>query len=125
MQAVSPLQQELDVIRKDETPKKQVASMVVKPMRPVEPEWDENMCPYHLINKTLIKFIQLVERDLLDSHYEAEIRSMRFFKTRAKDLTKRIISMVTWAQLANVHGFGSMYLRIPGVLESWPFLQGR
>ena len=30
--------------------------------------------------------------------------------------------MVTWAQLANVHGFGSMYLRVPGVLKSQPYL---
>ena len=56
----------------------------------------------------------------MDSHYEAEIRSLRYFKTCAKDIAKHIIVMVTWAQLANVHRFSSMYLRVPGVLESWP-----
>ena len=87
----------------------------------MEPEWNEDVCLYHLINKSPIKFIRWVERDLMDSHNQAEIRSLRYFKTRAKDLVKRIIAMVTWAQLANVHGFGSMYLRMPGVLESRPY----
>ena len=93
----------------------------MKPFKPVEPEWNKDVCPYHLINESPIKFIRWLERDLMDSHYEAEIRSLRYFKTRAKDIAKHIIAMVTWAQLANVHGFGHMYLRVPGVLESRPY----
>ena len=66
--------------------------------------WDTLTPPYHFMVKQPEKFIEWLVTDLPLGHYEAEIRSIRHFGTRAEELAHRIIATCAWAMLCHVHG---------------------